>query len=96
MTLKEVEPAIEKKFQGPKGTVEGGNLAAARELLHERAYSKAELEEAVGSKLEDLFAGNASQLKSVAFADKNGEILQDPSLSGNTFSPARAANASSF
>lgn len=75
-TLKEVEPEIAKRFGGPKGSIEGGSLAAAEKLLHKEAYSKEELEDALGLKLEDLFSGNTSQLKSVAFASKNGQHLR--------------------
>lgn len=73
-TLKEVEADIDKSFGGPKGTVDSGTIAAAEKLLHKEAYSKEELEESLGVRLENLFAGNASQLKSVAFASQNGEL----------------------
>lgn len=48
-------------------------MAAAEQLLRGGAYQAAELEELLGVKLDDLFAGNNSQLRSVAFAQKNGE-----------------------
>ena len=72
-TLREVEPLVDEKFAGPKGMVEGAPTAAVEQYLHEEPYQEAELEGLLGAKLDDLFAGNSSQLRSVAFARKNGE-----------------------
>ena len=35
MALKAVEPLIEGKYKGPKGTVEGAATAAVESILHE-------------------------------------------------------------
>ena len=75
MTLKAVEPLIEEKYKGPKGTVEGAAAAAVESILHKQPYKQAELEEAIGASLSSLFEGNNSQQKSVAFANSHGESL---------------------
>ena len=75
MALKAVEPLIEGKYKGPKGTVEGAASAAVESILHEQPYKQAELEEALGASLSSLFEGNNSQQKSVAFANSHGEQL---------------------
>ena len=72
-TLRQVEPQVEERFAGPKGMVEGAPIAAVEQYLHEEPYQEGELEGLLGIKLDDLFAGNSSQLRSVAFARKNGE-----------------------
>ena len=72
-TLRQVEPLVEESFAGPKGMVESAPTAAVEQHLHEEAYQEAELEGLLGVQLDDLFAGNSSQLRSVAFARNNGE-----------------------
>ncbi|PRW59155.1 Galactokinase [Chlorella sorokiniana] len=63
ITLKEVEPLIEAKYSGPKASTSGAQLAAVQELLHDGAYSTGEIEELLGTKLTDLYEGNASALR---------------------------------
>ena len=72
MTLKEVEGDAARKYGGSGRSAEEQALKASNELLHQAPYSQSEVEQAVGIPLEDLVAGNASQLKSIAFASKNG------------------------
>lgn len=60
--------------------MEGGQEAAVEQLLHEKPFSEQELEELLGSRLEDLFKGNDSQLRSVAFARKNGKSMHQAVL----------------
>lgn len=73
VTLKEVEPLIEKQLSGPKGSVEGAAAAAVESHLHQEAYQEGELQELLGTELTSLFQGNKSQLRSVEFAKKNGK-----------------------
>ena len=73
-----MEPLIERKLKGPKGTVEGAASAAAESHLHEKAYQESELEGIIGKKLTDLFQGNESQLRSIAFANKHGKASATP------------------
>ena len=84
MTLKTVEPLIEGRFKGAKGTVEGAAAAAVEKTLHEQPYQEAELENLIGVSLSSLFEGNNSQLKSVAYAKSHGESLP-PCLSPKIF-----------
>jgi len=72
VTLKEVEPLIEKQLSGAKGTVEGAAAAVVEGHLHQEAYQDGELQELLGVELTSMFQGNKSQLRSVAFAKKNG------------------------
>ena len=73
MQLKSVDPLIENKYKGPKGSVEGASAAAVESILHEQPYTDAEIEEKIGLSLSELFQGNDSQQKSVAFAKTNGK-----------------------
>jgi hypothetical protein len=88
LTLKEVEPLIEKCFKGPKGSVEGAATAAVESQLHQQPYKEAELQELLDVELTSIFEDNNSQLRSVAFAKKNGEpslplCLEDRALNCN-------------
>lgn len=71
-----MEPLIEEKFKGAKGTVEGAAAAAVESTLHEEPYKQEEIEGTIGTSLSSLFEGNESQLKSVAFANKHGKGMQ--------------------
>jgi N-acetylgalactosamine kinase len=72
VTLKEVEPLIERQLSGPKGSVEGAAAAAVESHLHTEAYQEAELQDLLGVELTSIFKGNKSQLRSVEYAKKNG------------------------
>jgi hypothetical protein len=57
---------------GPKGSVTGAEGLVLKELLPEPLYSQAALEGLLGTPLETVFAGNASQLRCLAVAAENG------------------------
>ena len=71
-TLREVQPLIERSLEGPNGGSSNGCAAAVEQHLHEGAYSTAELEEALGTSLRQLFEGNSSQLRVLEIAESAG------------------------
>ncbi len=74
-TLKEVEALVGQQQQaiaGAKGDLKGAEEMVVRQLLDQPLYTQAELQEALGMPLEDLFEGNASQLRCLAVAAENG------------------------
>ena len=75
-TLREVEHLLRPKqdaMAGPKGSVAGAEEAVVREALPEAVYSEEAVEKLLGVSLEEMFAGNPSQLRCLAVARESGE-----------------------
>ncbi|BDA42361.1 N-acetylgalactosamine kinase [Coccomyxa sp. Obi] len=83
-TLREVEDLVRAAqgptLGGPKGSVTGAELEVVRKLLDQEVYMQPQLEQLLGLKLEDMFAGNASQLRCVGVARDFGFKLRDRAL----------------
>ncbi|KAK9816763.1 hypothetical protein WJX72_004871 [[Myrmecia] bisecta] len=67
-TLREVEPIIEAKFAGPKGSVSNSSAAAVEQYLHEGPYPQEEIESLLGTPLATLFSDNASAKRVIPLA----------------------------
>ena len=71
-TLREVQDLVTGALAGPKGSCEGGEELVVRKALPEPIYTQPALEALLGTPLETVFAGNASQLRCLAVAAENG------------------------
>ena len=81
-TLREVEHLLCPKqdaMAGPKGSVSGAEELVVREALPEAVYSEEAVEQLLGARLEDMFAGNAAQLRCLAVAREAGAERPTPS-----------------
>ncbi|KAK9909559.1 hypothetical protein WJX75_004129 [Coccomyxa subellipsoidea] len=82
-TLREVEDLVREKWNGPKGSVMGAESEVVRKLLDKKVYTHGELEKELDMELEDMFAGNPSQLASIKAAhdrDVGGFNLRDRAM----------------
>lgn len=69
---------MREKWNSPKGSVMGAESEVVRKLLDKKVYTHGELEKELDMKLEDMFAGNPSQLASIKAAhdkDVGGEFF---------------------